>query len=172
MIQARPIISRLHSSKIEAVHYLTAPESPIDRILQKISKIELPEREHFESYMRHKWRMNHKPSTLLNSFHAVSSFLTFYSGLGKSQLRDIMRDDIEAFIEHEQDRGLKVTTARTRLNSLWAFLRFLIANRISLTSAYLNVRSNSKCLISCREPLHRVMSESFSVVLKRRVTVP
>ena len=126
MIQAKPIISRPHSSKIEAAKYLTVADSAIDRILQKISKMELPEREHFESYMRHKWRMNHKPSTLLNSFHAVSSFLTFYRGLGKSQLRDIMRDDIEAFIEHEQDRGLKVTTARTRLNSLWAFLRFLI----------------------------------------------
>jgi len=130
MIQARPIISRPHSSKIEAVNYLTVADSPIDRILQKISKMELPEREHFESYMRHKWRMNHKPSTLLNSFHAVSSFLTFYSGLGKSQLQDIMRDDVEAFIEHEQDRGLKVTTARTRLNSLWAFLRFLIEQDI------------------------------------------
>jgi integrase len=41
-----------------------------------------------------------------------------------------MRDDVEAFIEHEQDRGLKVTTARTRLNSLWAFLRFLIEQDI------------------------------------------
>jgi len=130
MIQARPIISRPHSSKIEAVNYLTVADSPIDRILQKISKIELPEREHFESYMRHKWRMNHKPSTLLNSFHAVSSFLTFYSGLGKSQSSILLMLDIEAFIEHEQDRGLKVTTARTRLNSLWAFLRFLIEQDI------------------------------------------
>ena len=92
--------------------------------------MELPEREHFESYMRHKWRMNHKPSTLLNSFQAVRSFLTFYSCLGKIQLRDIVHDDIEAFIEHEQDRGLKVTTVRTRLNSLWAFLRFLIEQDI------------------------------------------
>jgi integrase/recombinase XerD len=130
MIQARPIISRPHSSKIEAVNYLTVTDSPIDRILQKIAKMELPDREHFESYMRHKWRMNHKPSTLLGSFHAVSSFLTFYGGLGKSQLQDIMRNDIEAFIEHEQDRGLKVTTVRTRLNHLWAFLRFLIEQDI------------------------------------------
>jgi len=129
MTQAMPIIIRPRSNEIE-VNIYNVVDSPIDRILQKISKMELPEREHFESYMRHKWRMNHKPSTLLNSFHAVSSFLTFYSGLGKSQLRDIMRDDVEAFIEHEQDRGLKVTTARTRLNSLWAFLRFLIEQDI------------------------------------------
>jgi integrase/recombinase XerD len=130
MIQARPIISRPHSSKIEAVNYQTVAYSPIDRILEKISNMELPEREHFEGYMRHKWRMNHKPSTLLNSFHAVSSFLAFYSGLGKSQLPDIIRDDIEAFIEHEQDRGLKVTTVRTRLHGLFAFLRFLIEQDI------------------------------------------
>ena len=130
MIQARPIVSRPQGSEIEAVHYLTVADSPIDRILQQISKMELPEREHFESYMRHKWRMNHKPSTLLNSFHAVSSFLTFYSGLGKSQLQDIVSGDLELFIEHEQDRGLKVTTDRTRLNNLWAFLRFLIEQDI------------------------------------------
>ena len=43
MIQARPIISRPHSSEIEAVNYLTVADSPIDRILQKISKMELPE---------------------------------------------------------------------------------------------------------------------------------
>ena len=61
MIQARPIISSPHSSEIE-VNYYNVIDSPIDRILQKISKMELPEREHFESYIRHKWRMNHKIS--------------------------------------------------------------------------------------------------------------
>ena len=105
MTHARPIISRPLSSEIE-VNFHNVVDSPIDRILQKISKMELPEREHFESYMRHKWRMNHKPSTLLNSFHAVSSFLTFYSGLGKSQLQDIMCDDVEAFIEQIRNIGV------------------------------------------------------------------
>jgi len=130
MIQTKPIISRPNSGKIEAVNYLTVADSPIDRILQKISKMELPEREHIESYMRHKWRMNHKPSTLKGSFHAVSSFLTFYAGIGKSQLQDIVSGDLELFIEHEQDRELKVTTVRTGLNHLWAFLRFLIEHNI------------------------------------------
>jgi integrase/recombinase XerD len=113
-------------SDIDAVHQQYAAASPIDRILQKISKLDLPERGHIESYLHHKWRMNHKPSTLKGSCHAVSTFLTFYGGLGKSNLREIVRDDLEAFIEFEQDRGLKVTTVRTRLNHLWAFLRYLI----------------------------------------------
>lgn len=113
-------------SDIEAANYQT----PIDRILQRISKLDLPAREHFEGYMLHKWRMNHKPSTLKSSFVAVSSFLIFYGGIGKSHIEDIVSNDLEAFIEHEQDRELKITTVRTRLHSLFAFLRFLIEQDI------------------------------------------
>jgi site-specific recombinase XerD len=105
-------------------------DTPIDRILQKTSRLDLPGREHFESYLRHKWRMNHKPSTLKGSAHAVSSFLTFYGGIGKSHIEEIVINDLEAFIEHEQDRQLKVTTVRTRLHCLSAFLRFLIEQDI------------------------------------------
>jgi integrase len=119
-------ILRATVSDIEAVNY----QAPIDRILQKISKLDLPGKEHFENYMLYKWRMNHKPSTLEGSFVAVSSFLIFYGGIGKSHIEEIANNDLEAFIEHEQDRGLKVATVRTRLHSVFAFLRFLIEQDI------------------------------------------
>jgi integrase/recombinase XerD len=115
---------------IFAVNQQTTVESPIDRILKRISRLDMPDRAHFENYMRHKWRMNHKPSTLKGSSHTVRCFLIFYAGLGKSQLQNIVSDDIETFVEHLQDQGLKVTTVRTRLNHLWAFLRFLIDQNI------------------------------------------
>ena len=124
------LILRSLIGDIEAVNQQTAVASPIDCILQKNSKLDLPSREYFENYMRHKWRMNHKSSTLKGSSHTVRSFLIFYAGLGKSQLQDVVSGDIETFVEHEQDRGLKVTTVRTRLNHLWAFLRFLIEQDI------------------------------------------
>jgi integrase/recombinase XerC/integrase/recombinase XerD len=117
-------------SDIEVTDYQDVADIPIDRILQRISKLDLPGRELFERYMLHKWRMNHKPSTLKSSFVAVSSFLTFYGGIGKSHVEEIVSNDLEAFIEHEQDRGLKITTVRTRLHSLFAFLRFLIEQDI------------------------------------------
>jgi len=117
-------------SDIEVTDYQDVADIPIDRILQRISKLDLPGRELFERYMFHKWRMNHKPSTLKSSFVAVSSFLTFYGGIGKSHVEEIVSNDLEAFIEHEQDRGLKITTVRTRLHSLFAFLRFLIEQDI------------------------------------------
>jgi integrase/recombinase XerD len=102
----------------------------INQILQKLSKMGLPEQEHVQGYMRHKWRLNHKPNSLRNSFKAIELFLNFYTSLGKSRLEGIVRDDLEAFVESEQDRGTKITSARTRLMYLLGFLRFLIEGNV------------------------------------------
>ena len=98
----------------------------LDRILQKIYRVELPAKEHFESYMHHKWRLNHKPRTLQGSFTSVMLFLDFYEKSGKIEIEKIERGDLEAFVEHEQDRGLRITTVRTRLACILAFLHFLM----------------------------------------------
>jgi integrase/recombinase XerD len=120
------LILRAIALDLEGANSQNAAVTPVDRILQKISILDPPGREHFESYMRHKWRMNHRPSTLKGSYNALSSFLTFYGNTGKKQIEDIVSSDVEAFVEHVQDQGLKISTVRTRLHSLFAFLRFLI----------------------------------------------
>jgi integrase/recombinase XerC/integrase/recombinase XerD len=53
-------------------------------------------------------------------------FLDFYGKSGKSDIQKIERVDLEGFIEHEQDRGLRISTVRTRLACIIAFLHFLI----------------------------------------------
>ena len=55
--------------------------------------------------------------------------MIFYGMQGK-RLEDVVIDDIEAFLEHEQDRGLKITTVRLRLVHVIAFLRFLVEQDI------------------------------------------
>jgi site-specific recombinase XerD len=92
--------------------------------------MELPAKEHFERYMRHKWRLNHKPRTLASSFGSVMLFLSYYGELGKSDIQKIERVDLEGFIEHEQDRGLRISTVRTRLACIIAFLHFLMEQEI------------------------------------------
>ena len=72
--------------------------TPIDRILQKLSCTELPAKEHFERYMRHKWRLNHKPRTLASSFTSVMLLLDFYGKSGKREIEKIERVDLEGFI--------------------------------------------------------------------------
>jgi integrase/recombinase XerD len=98
----------------------------IDQIVQKLSRLELPAKEHFERYMRHKWRLNHKPRTLQSSFTSVRLFLDFYAKSGKGDLAEMERADLEVFIEQEQDRGLRISTVRTRLACIIAFLHFLM----------------------------------------------
>ena len=56
--------------------------------------------------MRHKWRLYHKARTLQSSFTSVMLFLDFCGKSGKRDLEEIERVDLEAFIEHEQDRGI------------------------------------------------------------------
>ena len=119
-------VSISESERLDEQH----PSTLINQILQKLSKWDLPEQEHVECYMRHKWRLNHKPNSLRNSLKAIALFLTFYTSLGKNRLEEIIRDDLEAFVESEQDRGTKITSARTRLMYLLGFLRFLIEGNV------------------------------------------
>ena len=53
-------------------------------------------------------------------------FLGFYGNSGKREIEEIERVDLEAFIEHEQDRGMHISTVRTSLACFIAFLHFLV----------------------------------------------
>jgi integrase/recombinase XerD len=118
-------------------------QNPIDRLLQKLSHLEVPAKEHFESYLRCKWRLNHKRSTLQGSFAAVRLFLEFYGKSGKRDLKEMDRVDLEAFIEHVQDSGLKISTVRTKLACLIAFLHFLMEQEV-ISGAVLKKRIKLK----------------------------
>jgi len=126
MTKVEPITNELVETEREELREQPLSPTLIDRILQRLSCMELPAKEHFERYMRHKWRLNHKPKTLTSSFTSVMLFLGFYGKSGKSEIERIERVDLEGFIEHEQDRGLRISTVRTRLACIIAFLHFLM----------------------------------------------
>jgi site-specific recombinase XerD len=130
MTKAEPIANESVLSEGEVLREQPLSPTLIDRILQRLSCVELPAKEHFECYMRYKWRVNHKPRTLASSFTSVMLFLDFYGKSGKSEIEKIERVDLEAFIEHEQDRGLRISTVRTRLACIIAFLHFLMEQEV------------------------------------------
>jgi len=98
----------------------------LDHVLERLASLDLPAKDHFESYLRHKWRANHKPKTIQGSFTSIALFLAFYKSSGKSDITQIGRSDLEAFIEHEQDRGIHISTVKTRTASIVAFIHFLM----------------------------------------------
>ena len=130
MTKVQPITNESVKSESEVLREQHLAQTPIDHILQRLSRMELPAKEHFERYLRHKWRLNHKPKTLASSFTSVMLFLGFCGKSGKKDLDEIERVDLEAFIEHEQDRGIRISTVRTRLACIIAFLHFLMEQEV------------------------------------------
>jgi hypothetical protein len=64
MTKVEPIAKESVRSESEEPGEQPLTQTPMDRILQKLSCIELPAKDHLERYMHHKWRLNHKPRTL------------------------------------------------------------------------------------------------------------
>jgi hypothetical protein len=75
------------SGNFEAVRQQCNPRTHIDRIIERLSALEVPEMEYFENYMRHKFRVNHKARTIDSSFTSIMFFLNFYGRSGKSSLK-------------------------------------------------------------------------------------
>ena len=129
MTQTTAIFGR-PSGSFEAVRDHGNSPIHIDRILERLSCLELPGQEHFENYLRHKSRVNHKPRTINSSFTSIMLFLDFYGKSGKRGLEEIERSDLEAFIEYEQDRGMHISTVRPGWHPSSPFSISLL-NRIS-----------------------------------------
>ena len=94
--------------------------------LNRLAGWDLPGKEHVEEYFRYMYRRNFRPKTYASNLGAIYIFLTVVRDSGKTRLEEITKHDLEAFIEHEQDRGLMLSTVRTRLHCANAFLRYVI----------------------------------------------
>ncbi len=98
----------------------------LDDVVEKLEQKEIPGKEHVEAYLLDQYRRNCKSNTLQNTFDNLDIFLSFVKTSGKSHLEEITRADLFAFIEHEQDRGMKPATVHTRLGRIKAFIHFLV----------------------------------------------
>jgi len=99
-----------------------------DRVLRKISNLDVPCKNDFKQLIRYKFRSNCRINTIRNYYISISLFLTFLRLKNKNNPEQIERTDLEEFVEHEQDRQIKPSTMRSRLACLYAFLRYLIEN--------------------------------------------
>lgn len=102
----------------------------LEHVLKKLSAMEIAGKGHVEEYLHDQYRRHCRPNTLRNSLITIESFMVFIKGRGRKHLEEIIRRDLEGYIEHEQDRGLKVSTVNTRLRTLKAFIRFLIEREV------------------------------------------
>jgi len=104
----------------------------LHKILNRLAGIELPGKEHIEAYLRYVCRRNRRPRTLASLYTNIVLFLGMIKDNGKTSIEEITKRDVESFIEHEQDRGIMITTIRTKLVCVRAFLHYLVEEEIVL----------------------------------------
>lgn len=102
----------------------------LDKILNSISQSDLPAKDYFNEYMRQSYRRNCKANTLRTNATALRQFLSFYGKSGKQHIDHLTREDIEAFTESLQDRGLEPNTVSSRVRTVYSFIRFLIESKV------------------------------------------
>ena len=101
------------------------------RLFLRIERDKLPNQEHVIRYMRHKFRVNCKPNTIRNAYFGIFSFFRFLESSNRNtDLDQLTRSDMEAYIEHEQDNGKQSGTLKTRLWSLYGFFHFLRPDKL------------------------------------------
>ena len=97
-----------------------------EKLSLKLKGQELPGVEFAEQYLSHLYGRNRRANTLELNYTSISFFLKFLKIQGVTHMEGVSRKHLEAFIEYEQDRGLKPVSIRGRLGSVKAFLRHLI----------------------------------------------
>jgi len=118
-----PEIYRGKSGKTFYPEY-TQEAKALQWALNRLASWDVPGKEHVEEYFRHMYRRNFRPKTYFSALTAIYIFLTIIRDSGKTRLEEITKNDIEAFIEHEQDRGMTLSTVRTKLHCVNAFLGY------------------------------------------------
>ena len=120
------ILTEIYRGKSGKVFYpvYTQEAIALQWALDRLASWELPGKEHIGEYVRHMYRRNFRPRTYSSSLTAIYDFLIGVRDSGKTHLEEITKNDIEAFIEHEQDRGLMLSSVRTKLHCVNAFLGY------------------------------------------------
>lgn len=119
------VIKKNNSEKLESPEYEQESKA-LQWALKRLASWDLPGKEHVAEYFRHMYRRNLRPKTYFSNLTAIQIFLTVVKDSEKTHLEEVTKNDLEMFIEHEQDRGLMLSTVRTRLHCANAFLGYLI----------------------------------------------
>jgi len=90
----------------------------------------LPGYEYVIAHLYEKYRRNLTISTIGQTGQTLSAFLAFLQEAGISDLETIRRRDIANYIDHEQERGLKINSVRNHMQTVYAFLHYLVDNDV------------------------------------------
>jgi len=102
----------------------------LNKAIDRLEASSLPGFEYVISYIHDKYRRNHSVTSISQTGRTLHAFLSIFKDLGRSDIKGIQRQDIAAYVEHEQEKGLKVNSVRNHLHTVYAYLRYLVENDV------------------------------------------
>ncbi len=102
----------------------------LNRAVDKLERNRLPGYEYVIAHLYDKYRRNLTISTISQTGQTLSGFLVFLQEVGISNLERISRKHIGDYIDHEQERGLKINSVRNHMQTVYAFLNYLVDNEV------------------------------------------
>ena len=100
------------------------------QVLRTIARLDVAGKDHLYLHALDMYRRNCKLSAIMHCTRSVGMFLQFLKDRRQTQIEAVTRADLEVFVEHEQDRGLKPLSVRTYLERVYTFLHFLIEKEV------------------------------------------
>ena len=101
----------------------------LDRRTERIKASSLPGTNLVTDYLHEKYIKNLSVRTIDNSGGTILSFLRFLDR-EESSILTLTRRDISAFVEYEQDKGLKVVSIILHLRVIYAFVAYLVKKEV------------------------------------------
>ena len=102
----------------------------LNRAVDRLEESALPGYEYVISHLHDKYRRNLTISTISQTGQTLSAFLSFFQVLRGLSIENISRKDIAAYVEHEQERGLKINSVKNHLHTVYAFIQYLVDNEV------------------------------------------
>jgi site-specific recombinase XerD len=110
-------------------HALPYTRRILDRWTERIRTSGLPGNDLVAEYLHDKYIKNLSFHTIDHSGGTILAFMRFLDRQGSSLLT-LTRREIGAFVEYEQDRGLKVVSIIAHLRAIYAFVAYLVRQEV------------------------------------------
>jgi integrase/recombinase XerD len=122
----RQFRSRFLSSASGTVPY---KRKILDRWTKRITTSGLPGNQFVTEYLHGKYIKNLSFHTIDHAGGVILAFMHFLNK-ERSSILTLTRNDISAFVEHEQDRGLKALSVISHLRVVYAFIMYLVDHEV------------------------------------------
>ena len=122
-------VQPIRPSPVPLQSQLNAKRQLLNRLSDRLTASDLPGADLAVEYLYAKYIKNLSVHTIRQSGGVLLTFLGFLYD-GALSIFTLTRHDISAFIEYEQDRGLKPLSVIGYLRALYAFIAFLVEEEV------------------------------------------